>query len=82
MQHGRLPKELPFTMSLGYDNFEPPAHAEEVERKPMSKDLLDAVSTDETFDALYMVRTYAWFVYSDCQLTAMDKTNGILNCCI
>ncbi|KAF9146695.1 hypothetical protein BGX30_010757 [Mortierella sp. GBA39] len=54
MQHGRLPKELPFTMSLGYDNLEPPAHAEEVERKPMSKDLLDAVSTDETFDALYM----------------------------
>ena len=59
MQHGRLPKELPFTMSLGYDSTEPPADAEEVERKPMSKDLLDAVSTDETFDALYMVRTYA-----------------------
>ncbi|KAG0060938.1 hypothetical protein BGZ90_003809, partial [Linnemannia elongata] len=54
MQHGRLPKELPFTMSLGYDSVEPPADAEEVERKPMSKDLLDAVSTDETFDALYM----------------------------
>ncbi|KAG0212329.1 hypothetical protein BGX33_003699 [Mortierella sp. NVP41] len=54
MLHGRLPKELPFTMSLGYDGLNPPANAEEVERKPMSKDLLDAVSTDETFDALYM----------------------------
>ncbi|KAF9906523.1 hypothetical protein EC991_000530 [Linnemannia zychae] len=54
MQHGRLPKELPFTMSLGNDGLNPPANSEEVERKPMSKDLLDAVSTDETFDALYM----------------------------
>ncbi|KAG0366908.1 hypothetical protein BC939DRAFT_466538 [Gamsiella multidivaricata] len=53
IQHGRLPKELPFTMSLGYED---PAlnTTEEAERKPMSKELLDAVSTDETFDTLYM----------------------------
>ncbi|KAF9418231.1 hypothetical protein BGZ94_009752 [Podila epigama] len=54
IQHGRLPKELPFTMSLGYDNAPQPENSEEVERKPMSKDLLDAVSTNESFDALYM----------------------------
>jgi hypothetical protein len=42
-------------MSVGYEDANDQAHAEEVERKPMSKDLLEAVSTDETFDALYMV---------------------------
>lgn len=64
MEHGRLPKELPFTMSLGNDDLDPPANSEEVERKPMSKDLLDAVSTDDTFDALYMVRTHADSVHA------------------
>ncbi|KAG0346542.1 hypothetical protein BG004_001467 [Podila humilis] len=54
IQHGRLPKELPFTMSLGYDNSTEAENAEELERKPMSKDLLEAVSTNETFDTLYM----------------------------
>ncbi|KAI1311282.1 hypothetical protein EDD11_003528 [Mortierella claussenii] len=52
IQHGRLPKELPFTMSLGYDDVAQTA-TEEVKRKPMSKELLEAVSSDETFDALY-----------------------------
>ncbi|KAF9168897.1 hypothetical protein BGX20_011082 [Mortierella sp. AD010] len=53
IQHGRLPKELPFTMSLGYDDANP-QNTEEVEKKPMSKELLEAVSSNETFDALYM----------------------------
>ncbi|KAF9354401.1 hypothetical protein BGX26_007772 [Mortierella sp. AD094] len=53
IQHGRLPKELPFTMSLGYDDANSQA-TDEVEKKPMSKELLEAVSSDETFDALYM----------------------------
>ncbi|KAF8934989.1 hypothetical protein BGZ58_005309 [Dissophora ornata] len=53
IQHGRLPKELPFIMSLGYDDASFPA-TEEVERKPMSKELLDAVSTDDKFDVLYL----------------------------
>lgn len=55
IQHGRIPKELPFTMSVGYDNAPQQENSEEVERKPMSKDLLEAVSTDEAFDTLYMV---------------------------
>ncbi|GJJ73122.1 trafficking protein particle complex subunit 10 [Entomortierella parvispora] len=54
IQHGRLPEELPFTMSVGFEDNNDQAHSEEVERKPMSKDLLEAVSTNETFDALYM----------------------------
>ncbi|KAG0027108.1 hypothetical protein BGZ82_009144 [Podila clonocystis] len=53
-QHGRIPKELPFTMSAGYDNAPQQESSDEVERKPMSKDLLEAVSTDEAFDTLYM----------------------------
>ncbi|KAG0056417.1 hypothetical protein BGZ83_005132 [Gryganskiella cystojenkinii] len=53
VQHGSLPKELPFTMSIGYDDYVDP-NAEDVERKPMSKYLLEAISTNETFDALYM----------------------------
>ncbi|KAG0228740.1 hypothetical protein BGW41_003351 [Actinomortierella wolfii] len=54
IQHGRLPKELPFTMSLGYDDVFQPEETEGVERKPMNPELLEAVSTDETFDSLYM----------------------------
>ncbi|KAF9178014.1 hypothetical protein BGZ51_008181 [Haplosporangium sp. Z 767] len=54
IQHGRLPKELPFTMSLGYENTGALTPSEGGERRPLSKDLLEAVSTDETFDALYM----------------------------
>ncbi|KAG0203033.1 hypothetical protein BGX28_004559 [Mortierella sp. GBA30] len=54
IQYERLPKELPFTMSLGYDDSSLAATSEEIEKKPMSKGLLDAVSTDESFDALYM----------------------------
>lgn len=42
-------------MSVGYDNAPQQENSEEVERKPMSKDLLEAVSTDEAFDTLYMV---------------------------
>ncbi|KAF8983315.1 hypothetical protein BGZ46_010513, partial [Entomortierella lignicola] len=53
IQHDRLPKELPFTMSLGYDDGNPHS-TDEIEKKPMSKELLEAVSSDETFDALYM----------------------------
>jgi hypothetical protein len=43
-------------MSMSCGELNPPTNSEDVERKPMSKELLDAVSTDETFDALYMVR--------------------------
>ncbi|KAF9291883.1 hypothetical protein BGZ68_001437 [Mortierella alpina] len=53
IQYNRLPKELPFTMSLGYDD-STTASSEDIEKKPMSKGLLDAVSTNESFDALYM----------------------------
>ncbi|KAF9911607.1 hypothetical protein BX616_010548 [Lobosporangium transversale] len=53
IQHGRLPKELPFTMSLGYDNTDSPT-PEEVEKRPMPNELQEAVSSDETFDAVYM----------------------------
>lgn len=42
-------------MSVGYDNAPQQENSDEVERKPMSKDLLEAVSTDEAFDTLYMV---------------------------
>ncbi|KAF9438535.1 hypothetical protein BGZ76_007066 [Entomortierella beljakovae] len=53
VQHNRLPKELPFTMSLGYDDGNIYS-SDDVEKKPMSKELLEAVSSNETFDALYM----------------------------
>lgn len=43
-------------MSLGYEDSNTLSN-DEVERKPMSKALLDAVSSDESFDDLYMVST-------------------------
>lgn len=56
IQYNRLPNELPFVMSLSYHDTNASIN-DEVERKPMSKTLLDAVSSDESFDTLYMVRT-------------------------
>ena len=58
MQLGRLPNELPFTMSIGYDDSVEDPNSGDVERKPMSKYLSEAVSTNATFDALYMVCTF------------------------
>ncbi|KAG0299826.1 hypothetical protein BGZ98_009724 [Dissophora globulifera] len=60
IQHGRLPKELPFTMSLGYDN-DTNLGMSEVEKKPMSKDLLEAVSSDEAFDTSVSARAIRGF---------------------
>ncbi|KAK3812068.1 MAG: hypothetical protein J3Q66DRAFT_51577 [Benniella sp.] len=53
IQYNRLPNELPFVMSLSYHDTNALIN-DEVERKPMSKTLLDAVSSDESFDSLYM----------------------------
>ncbi|KAG0243649.1 hypothetical protein BGX31_010433 [Mortierella sp. GBA43] len=53
IQRNRLPNELPFALFLGSEDLTSPPN-DDVERKPISKTLLDAVSTDESFDALYM----------------------------
>ncbi|KAG0265540.1 hypothetical protein BG011_004568 [Mortierella polycephala] len=71
IHNGRLPKELPFTMSLGYENTGALTPSEDDERRPLSKDLLEAVSTDETFDALYMVLTEAGAIVRRCFCTEM-----------
>ncbi|KAF9364317.1 hypothetical protein BGX34_001903 [Mortierella sp. NVP85] len=78
IQYNRLPNELPFVMSLSYHDTNALIN-DEVERKPMSKTLLDAVSSDESkkyAEAARILESITW-QYGQYRWTVLENELAI-----